>query len=153
MTQYHGPRLKPLGVMAKSCFSCFRLYWNDHTWFIFIYFQTKRFPSKLLGLKWCPEARGSSHVKKFEFWNFHLLGAVPPLPDWLWQCHLSILFGPKKSNKWITIVQYYLDFSKNALNLKWLIFLSMHAATLCIAGCYWKNFWLLFSSPFRIFRV
>ena len=88
MTQYHGPKLKPLGVMAKSCFSCFRLYWNDHTWFIFIYFQTKRFPSKLLGLKWCPEARGSSHVKKFEFWNFHHLGAVPPLPDWLWQCHL-----------------------------------------------------------------
>ena len=95
MTQYHGQRLKPLGVMAKSCFSCFRLYWNDHTWFIFIYFQTKQFPSKLLGLKWCPEARGSSHVKNFEFWNFHLLGAVPPLPDWLWQCHLIHCLGSR----------------------------------------------------------
>ena len=86
---FHGPRLIPLGVMAKSCFSCFRLYWNDHTWFIFIYFQTKRFPSKLLSLKWCPEARGSSHVKKFEFWNFHLLGAVTPLFNWHWQCHIN----------------------------------------------------------------
>ena len=41
--------------------------------------------------------------------------------DWL------PIFGPKK------ILQYYLDFSKNVLNLKRPIYLTMHASTLWIA--------------------
>ena len=49
---------------------------------------------------------------------------------------LNVLFGLKKSKNQSPIVQYYLDFSKNVLNLKWPIFLSTHAATLCCVP-YW----------------
>ena len=51
MTQYHEPRPTPLGIMAKSCFSCFRPYWNDPTCFNSIYFSNKAIPIKTFGFE------------------------------------------------------------------------------------------------------
>ena len=48
LTKYHWDRPKSIGFMAKSVFSKVWPYWNDLSWFIFIYSQTKRFSSKLL---------------------------------------------------------------------------------------------------------
>ena len=63
---------------------------------------------------------------------------------------LSALFGLKMSKKQILIVYYYLDFSKNAPKLKWTLFLSMHAASLCTVNCSDHSGYITIVEPYQL---